>query len=62
MSEAMENGGKAALGVEESRRYLGGIGRSTFLKLPIRHMKIGKRRLYLIKDLDQYLQAHMVES
>lgn len=53
--------GKAALNAEEACQFLGGIARSTLDSYSnariIRSVKMGGRRMWLVSDLEAYLQS-----
>ena len=47
---------KKALGFDDSCVYLGGYSRPTLYGLPIPSFKVGRRRYFLISELDKFLE------
>ena len=47
---------RKALSFDEARAYLGNLSRPTLYGLDIPSFLIGRRRYFLVKDLDQFLE------
>ena len=57
-----DNMDQRALGFEAAAIYLGGMSRPTLYSLDIPSFKIGRRRYYLRKELDAFLDKKAAEA
>jgi len=55
--QAPEQMVKKALQFDEACVYIGGVSRPTLYKLPIPSYTLGRRRYFLVSELDKFLES-----